>query len=585
MLAAAETFQLHFLDYLAFCSYLLIVCGIGFFAGRKVQGKSEDYFLAGRSLPWYVIGSSFIAANISSEHFIGMVGATYIFGISVAMYEWGNINSFSVLIWLFIPFLLAARVFTIPEFLERRFNITLRQTFAVLSVIANIFAFLAAVLYGGAVAINALFGWPMFFSICALGILTGVWAIYGGLKSVAWMDLFTLFIMVIGGVLVAICGLYMLSGNDHSIIKGWEVMIEANRAKSGIWAQAVSQNAQHMAATDTYNRLSVIQPVTHIVVPWPCFIYGFLASGIWYSALNQFMIQRVFGAKNMYHARMGIVFAGYMKVIMPIIVVLPGLILFAKMPEVMLQPWEDIRPAADKSYIRMLQLVVPIGIRGLFLAALFGAIQSTVNAVLNSTATLLTLDIYKRMINKAASDKRLVSMGVMTSTCIIIVSIIIAWMISKMKIGLFMYVQNLYSFFAPPFAAIFLLGILFKRINAKGATTAIFAGFIFEIFLKLYLFYTPDLFGKTTYNIMYSFNNQAFFTWLFCVIVCSIVSLMTLPPKPEQVSDELSLNWKKMNIFGELGDKWYKSVILWWGFFAACIIALVITFSQIVFSN
>jgi SSS family solute:Na+ symporter len=176
-------------------------------------------------------------------------------------------------------------------------------------------------------------------------------------------------------------------------------------------------------------------------------------------------------------------------------------------------------------------------------------------------------------------------MGVMTSTCIIIVSIIIAWMISKMKIGLFMYVQNLYSFFAPPFAAIFLLGILFKRINAKGATTAIFAGFIFEIFLKLYLFYTPDLFGKTTYHIMYSFNNQAFFTWLFCVIVCSIVSLMTAPPKPEQVSDELSLNWKKMNIFGELGDKWYKSVILWWGFFAACIIALVITFSQIVFSN
>ncbi|MEN6386631.1 MAG: sodium/solute symporter [Phycisphaerales bacterium] len=585
MLAVAETFQLHFLDYLAFGSYLLIVCGIGYFAGRKSQDKSEDYFLAGRSLPWYVIGSSFIAANISSEHFIGMVGATYIFGISVAMYEWGNINSFSMLIWLFIPFLLAARVFTIPEFLERRFNITLRQTFAILSVVSNIFAFLAAVLYGGAVAIHALFGWPMFGSICALGIITGVWAIYGGLKSVAWMDLFTLFIMIIGGVMVAIFGLYMLSGNDHSLIKGWEVMIEANRAKSGIWAQAVAQNAEYMGVSGSYNRLSVIQPVTHTVVPWPCFIYGFLASGIWYSALNQFMIQRVFGAKNMYHARMGIVFAGYMKIIMPIIVVLPGLILFAKMPETMLKPWEEIRPAADQSYIRMLQLVVPIGIRGLFLAALFGAIQSTVNAVLNSTATLVTLDIYKRMFNKTASEKKLVSTGVITSTLIIIVSILIAWLISTMKIGLFMYVQNLYSYFAPPFAAIFLLGILFKRINAKGATAAIFSGFVFATLLKLYLFYKPDLFGKAVFGILNSFNNQAFFTWLFCVIVCTSVSLMTAPPQPQQVTDELSLNWKKMNIFGELGDKWYKSVVLWWGLFAACIIALIITFSQIVFGN
>jgi SSS family solute:Na+ symporter len=233
----------------------------------------------------------------------------------------------------------------------------------------------------------------------------------------------------------------------------------------------------------------------------------------------------------------------------------------------------------------MLQLVVPIGIRGLFLAALFGAIQSTVNAVLNSTATLVTLDIYKRMINKDASEKSLVSMGVMTSSVIIVVSIIIAWMISTMKIGLFMYVQNLYSFFAPPFAAVFLLGILFKRINAKGATVAIFAGFIFAISLKLYLRYQPDLFGKTVYDILYSFNNQAFFIWLFCVITCTIVSLITQPPKPQQVTDELAMNWRKMNIFSQLGDKWYTSVILWWGIFAACIISLVITFSQIVFRN
>jgi SSS family solute:Na+ symporter len=585
MLAAANTFQLHFLDYLAFGSYLLIVCGIGYWAGRKNQKDSEDYFLAGRTLPWYVIGASYIAANISSEHFIGMVGATYIFGISVAMYEWGNINSFSVLIWLFIPFLLAARVFTIPEFLERRFNITLRQFFAFLSVVSNVFAFLAAVLYGGAVVLHSLFGWSMWISIFALGMITGVWAIYGGLKSVAWMDLFTLFIMIIGGITVAILGLYMLSGSEHSLLKGWQVMIEANHAKAGIWAQAVSQNAQYMAATDTYNRLSVIQPVTHIVVPWPCFIYGFLASGIWYTVLNQFMIQRVFGAKNMYHARMGIVFAGYMKILMPIIVVMPGLILFAKMPEDMLRPWSEIRNAADQSYVRMLQMVVPIGLRGLFLAALFGAIQSTVNAVLNSTATLVTMDFYKRMINKTASEKQLVKMGVAASTIIIIISMAMAGVISKMQVGLFMYMQTLFAFFAPPFAAVFLLGVLFKRINAKGATVAVFSGFAFSILVKLYLAYKPEILGKDVFNIMNSFNNQAFFTWLFSVIVCTTVSLLTAPPRPEQVNGDLAMNWKKMNIFGELGEKWYQSVILWWGMFAAIIISLIVTFSQLVFRN
>ncbi|MGA2914692.1 MAG: sodium/solute symporter [Sedimentisphaerales bacterium] len=578
-------FHLVFFDYLAFGLYIVLICAVGYLSGRRERTDSEGYFLAGRSLPWYVIGSSFIAANISSEHFIGMVGAAYVFGIPVAMYEWGNINSFTVLIWLFIPFLLATRVFTIPEFLEKRFNNTLRQFFAVLTLIVNIFAFLAAVLYGGGLALHLLFGWSMLFSVIFLGVVAGSWAIYGGLKSVAWIDFFTLIIMVGGGVIVTILGLYMLSGSEHSLVKGFHVMIECNRAKTGVWAQAVAQNARHIAATDTYNRLSVIQPVSHLVLPWPCLFYGFLAVSIWYCALNQFMIQRVLGAKNMYHARMGLVLAGYMKVIMPLIVVFPGLILFAKHPEYMLKPWEEIRPAADRSYIQMLQMVIPAGLRGIYLAALFGAIQSTVNAVLNSSATVVTLDIYQRIFNKKASDKKLVFMGIWSSVVILIISIIMANYISKMQTGLFMYIQTLYAFFAPPFAAVFLLGVLSRRINAKGACAAVFSGFAFAILIKVYLAIWPGLFGETAYNIVNSFNNQSFITWLFSFIVCIVVSLLTAPPRPEQVDNNLTVNWKKMNIFNELGDKWYQSVILWWGIFAACIIGLVITFSQIVFGD
>lgn len=574
-----SSFQLQFLDYFAFGLYFVILCAIGFWAGKKKEKGSEDYFLAGRTLPWYVVGTSFIASNISSEHFIGMIGATFIFGISVAMYEWGNINSFTVLIWLFIPFLLATRVFTIPEFLEKRFNNTLRQFFAFLTIISNIFAFLAAVLYGGGLALHTLFGWPLWFSIVSLGVVAGSWAIYGGLRSVAWTDFYTVIIMVAGGLMVTILGLYMLSGPDHSLAKGWEVMIQNNKAQEGVWAEAVSQNAQNLAAQDSYDRLSVIQPATHKVVPWPSLIFGFLAGGIWYSVLNQFMIQRVLGAKNMYHARMGIVLAGYLKILMPAIVVIPGMILFAKYPEVMLQPWDKIQPMADKGYVHMLQTLVPVGLRGLFLAALFGAIQSTINSVLNSSATIVTLDIYQRVFKRNATEKNLVMVGVWSSTIILITAIIMAMFIGKLGDSLFIYIQTLYAFFAPPFSAVFLLGILFKRINAKGATVAVFTGFGFGILMKMYLQFWPDLFGPNILHLTQPFSNQSLIHWGFCVMVCVVISLLSQPPLPEQVTDQLTVNWKKLNIFTDLGDKWYQSVILWWGLFAAAIAGLIIIFS------
>lgn len=578
-----SSFQLAVADYITFALYCLILWAIGLWAGKKRDKDSADYFLAGRTLPWYVIGTSFIAANISSEHFIGMVGATFIFGISVAMYEWGNINSFSVLIWLFIPFLLATRVFTIPEFLERRFNNTLRQFFAILTLISNITAFLAGVLYGGALALHTLFGWPLWAAVLALGAVSGSLAIYGGLRSIAWTDFFTIFIMVAGGLTVTFLGLHMLSGQEHSLLAGFRVMLEKNAAQDGLWAQAVAQNVHNFTAEDTYNRLSVIQPVSHKVVPWPSLLVGFLASGIWYSVLNQFMIQRVLGAKNMYHARMGIVLAGYLKILMPVLVVFPGLILFAKYPEMMLQPWDKIPATADQGYVFLLQTIVPAGLRGLFLAALFGAIQSTVNAVLTSSATVFTFDIYKRMLAPNSSEKQLVRVGIISSVLILLIALGIAIVLGLMGGGLFVYVQTLYAFFAPPFSAVFLMGILFKRINAKGAATAVFTGFAFGILMKLYLRFWPDLLGPAIFHAVAPFSNQSILHWGFCVIVCAAVSLCTQPPQPQQVTDQLTLNWRKLNIFAELGDRWYNSVITWWGLFAAGIIGLVVIFSGLFF--
>jgi len=567
-------FSLEFWDYFAFGAYFVVLCAIGFWVGRKEKNASEDYFLAGRRLPWYVVGTSFVASNISTEHFIGMVGAAYVYGVCIAQWEWGNITSFSILIWFFIPFLLASKVFTAPEFMEKRFNGFLRVFFAVVTVISNVVAFLAAVLYGGGLALHTLFGWSLWFSIIALALVAGSWAVYGGLASVAWTDFFTMIVMLAGGIMVTILGLDMLSGDAHSVVEGFKVMLEANHATEGTWAEVVARNAPNIVQRETYDRMAIFQPASHLVAPWPSIVFSFLSISIWYNVINQFMIQRVLAAKNIYHARMGIVLAGYLKVIMPLIVVVPGLILFTKHPEVMRLPWDEIRPEADKGYVHLLEALVPIGLRGLFLAALFGSIQSTVNSVLNSTSTIVTLDIYKRLFVKNAPDKHYVVFGMWATVAFLVISIVLAGFIEKLGGSLFVYIQTLYAFFAPPFAAVFLLGILFRRINGKGATAAVVSGFIFGILMKLYVQFVPG-----HLEIVEPFGNQALFNWIFCVLVCTSVSLLTAPPRPDQIDDKTTINWGRLNIFGGLGDRWYVSVVLWWGGFAAILIALIAAFS------
>ncbi|MBL7043848.1 MAG: sodium/solute symporter [Pirellulaceae bacterium] len=607
----ADSFALHFWDYSAFIAFFVVLSAIGYWAGRKERAGATEYFLAGKRLPWFVVGGSFIASNISSEHFIGMIGVAVVYGICVAMSEWGNVLSFSLLIWFFIPFLLASKVFTTPEFLEKRFSPVLRQFFALVTIISNVVAFLAAVLYGGALAIQTLFRaeltkltnllpesvlppgsdpsqLQLWISIVVLGIVAGFWAIYGGLSSVAWTDLFTVFVMVVGGTTVTLLGLDALAGEDGTLIDGMTTVIERNRAVDEPWREAVETNVANLANTDTYNRLSVIQPASHPTHPWPSLIFGVFSVSIWYNVLNQFMIQRVLGARDAYHARMGIVFAGFMKVLLPAIVVIPGLILFAMHPEILTdQPWDDVRPAADKGYVHLIRTLVPIGLRGLFLAALFGAIQSTVNSVLNSTATIFTLDVYKRWMHRAASDKHLVKVGIISSVIVLAVAITLGGFIGKLGDSLFEYIQKLYAFFAPPFAAVFLLGIVWKRINAKGAMTAVFLGFVFGIAVKAYVQFDADIREVLPAIPLHPtwlepYANQGAINWGICTLLCIAVSLCTSPPRPEQVTDQLTFNWRKMNIFDNLGKHWYTSVVTWWVLFVLSIIALFVIFSGFV---
>lgn len=569
-------FKLVFWDYAIIILYILLISFIGLLSGRKKKKSSSDYFLAGKSLPWYVIGSSFTAANISVEHFIGVVGAAFIYGICIAMSEWANILSFTLLIWIFIPFLMASKVFSIPEFLEKRFNSSMRQIFAIVTLATNIFAFLAAVLYGGGIILQKMFGIDLLLAILLISAISGIWTTYGGLKSLAWMDLFTIIVMVVGGFSVTIFGLLYLSGDSNSIFEGFKIMLERNRAETGIWHEVMQNNIPNImdSSISSYDRLSVIQPISHKVTPWPNLILGVFTISIWYNCLNQFMIQRVLAAKSSYHARMGIVFAGYLKILIPFIIVIPGLILFALYPEVLSLEWNAVKPEADKGYIHLIQLLIPVGIKGVVLAVLVGAIQSTISSVLNSTSTVFTMDIYKRNFKKNASEDHYVKIGRWTSVIVLLISIGISFLIAKSSSSLFVYTHTLYAFFAPPFSAVFVLGILFRKMNGKGALTAVIAGFILSILLKIYVEMSP-----APLSWLVPYNMQAIVVWFFCVIVCVSVSIKTKPPHPDQVSDQLTINWKKLNLFHDLGDRWYKNVVLWWGIFVLIVVALTIYFS------
>lgn len=565
------------LDLFVIVGYFVVLVVLGFAVGKTEKRSSEDYFLAGRSLPWYVVGASFIGSNISTEHFIGMIAAAYTYGICVAQWEWGNIFAFSVLVWFFIPFLLSSRVFTAPEFLERRYNSACRLLFAVLTVVANITAFLAAVLYASAIGLKAVFAWPdtvaiagmdvstLALAVVGMGVVAGSYAIYGGLRSVAWTDVFQVVVMVIGGILVTVLGLRHL-GNGEGLLAGWNTMIARNLGDGAAWKAAIDGAAQEIVGQDHYNRLQVFQPLSHKLVPWQGVVLSWLSVSIWYNCINQFMIQRVFAAKNDWHARMGILFAGFMKIFMPLIVVIPGLIYFA------MEPGLTDAQQVDQTYAVLVARLLHTGMRGLLLAALFGAIQSTIDSVLNSTSTIITLDIHHKFINPAASEETLVKMGKWISAAVLVLAMAIAPFIGWLGQGVFYYIQNLYAYFAPPFAAVFLIGILWKRATPVAATITIPAGIAFGFFLEFVVF-------RYWLESGTAFTLRSVYNWGFCVVLLVFLSLVTPPPPPEKITDEVTINWRTLTAFKDLGSPWYRNVGLWYALFVAGILGCYAAFS------
>ena len=477
------------IDILIFASYFVLIVALGLFIARKEKKTTRDYFLAGDRLPWYVIGASLTASNISAEHFVGMIGSAYAVGLVVANMEWGNWYTYSLLVWIFLPYYMRSGLFTMPEFLERRYNRTCRYIYAVTTLFTYITAFIAAILYAGSLVLQALFGVPLVYGILLLAVTTAVYTIYGGQLSVAWTDFVQFIVLFAGGLIVTLLGLGQVGGLSRLL-------------------------------TELPDKFFVYLPAGHPQFPFIGMVGTVLSSSMWYVCTNQFMVQRCLGARTEWDARMGGVFAGYMKLVLPFIICLPGIIAFSL-----------FGPGRDPNQIFPLLVVrlIPAGLVGLIMAGLASAIMSTISSALNSAGTVATLDLIRPLWKKEASEEQLVDYGRRVGVAIMIVAISCGLWFSFRQGQVFLIIQNIYAYFAAPVAALFLLGIFWRGTTSTAATVTFISGFVLNELVDRVLF-------KLTFLAAYnSFYNRAAIVFFLSLAILFLVSLFTRKPDPEVV--------------------------------------------------
>lgn len=412
------------IDIVAFVGFLAMVIGISVYASRK-EDTEEDYFLAGRKLTWWLIGLSLIASNISSEHFVGMSGKGFTLGLAIASYEWMAAITL-VLVGIFLlPRFLKAGIYTIPEYLEYRYNKYARLTMAIFMLFFYIFVTLATVLYSGALALQQIFDINLVTGIWALGIVAGAYTIYGGLKAVVWSDLIQGGTLLVGGLVVMfIC---------FNEIGGYEKFVELSGDK-----------------------LHTVLPWDHPEMPWVAvFIGGLWLPNIFYWGLNQFITQRTLGAKNLEEGQKGILFGATLKLLIPFIVVFPGIIAYELYGEVITK--------GDNAYPYLIKNLLPAGLTGIMFAALFGAVMSTLDSLLNSASTIFTIDIYKPYFKKDATSKELVRFGRIVTFVLVIFGCLWAPVVGQFD-SLYDYIQKFWGLVQPGIVAAFVFGILWKKV-------------------------------------------------------------------------------------------------------------------------
>ncbi len=475
-----QEFNITWVDLTVVGVYLVLSRVVPLWLTRGGSGDTGSFFLGGRNFTWPLIGFSLFATNMSGASFVGMAGAGYSNGIAVFSYEWIAAVVLVVFIFFLLPFYLRSGVFTMPEFLERRYDRRVRYGFAGMLIFLSIFLDCAGALYAGGLVVQTLFpDIPLWSGVLVLAVLAGIMSIFGGLGAVVLSDTIQAVVLIFGGALIFFFAL--------NAIPSWEAMTEAAPA----------------------NALSIVRPLDDPTLPWPG-LFGVLIIGFYFWTTNQLIVQRTLGAKNLNHGRWGCMFAGLLKLPPLFIMILPGVMAIVLYPDL---------ESPDLAFPTIAFDLLPIGLRGIILAALIAAITSTVDSILNSASTMVTMDFVKPMRPKT-SDKALVRVGQLTTAVVMLIAILWAPQIKNFP-SLWSYFQSILAYTTPPIVVIFLVGIFWRR----ATPTAAFSTFLVGIGIGVVGFFANEVFSLTELHFLYAATLLLF----VALAIMITVSLFTKP--------------------------------------------------------
>ena len=506
------TSVLETLDWIVLGIYFLALIAVAVWVVLQKNKNTEDYFLAGRNVGWFVIGASIFASNIGSEHVVGLAGTGFESGTPMAHYE---LHAWIVLLlgWLFLPFYIRSGAFTMPEFLEKRFDSRSRWFLSVFSLLAYVLTKVSVTIYAGGIVVSELLGIPFWYGAIGVVVFTGIYTVVGGMKAVIYTETLQTIVLILGSVVITYLGLQQVGG--------WDELQDTVRAVS----------------PDHFN---MWRPMSDPDFPWTGLLIGGTIVGIWYWCTDQYIVQRTLAAHNIKIGRRGAIFGAYLKLLPILIFLIPGIIAFAlsiQNPEVF------AIEKADRAFPMLVKTLLPVGLKGLVAGGLMAALMSSLASVFNSCSTIFTIDIYKKLKPKK-SERELLTTGKIATAIIVVLGIV--WIPIMERIGggvMYQYLQNVQSYIAPPVTAVFLLGIIWKRVNAQAAISTLIAGLILLVLrLSSEIYYQADISaGEVHDNLMYgfatiNFAHMAIFMFLFSVALCISVSLATSPPDYKRIS-------------------------------------------------
>ena len=521
------TTVLETLDWFVLGAYFFALILVAVWVVVQKNKNTEDYFLAGRNVGWFVIGASIFASNIGSEHVVGLAGTGFESGTPMAHYE---LHAWIVLLlgWLFLPFYIRSGAFTMPEFLEKRFDSRSRWFLSLFSLVAYVLTKVSVTIYAGGIVVSELLGIPFWYGAIGVVVFTGIYTVIGGMKAVIYTETLQAIVLILGSVIITYLGLQEIGG--------WNEL-------------------RNIVIAESPNHFNMWRPMTDPDFPWTGLLFGGTIVGVWYWCTDQYIVQRTLAANNIKIGRRGAIFGAYLKLLPIFIFLIPGIIAFGLSIK---DPTVFSIEKADRAFPMLVKTLLPVGLKGLVAGGLMAALMSSLASVFNSCSTIFTIDIYKKL-RPLESEKKLLNIGKIATTIIVILGIV--WIPIMEKIGggvMYQYLQNVQSYIAPPVTAVFLLGIIWKRVNAEAAITTLLAGLILLIVrLGSEIYYQPMISsGQVIDNFMFAFatvnfSHMAILMFIFSALLCITVSFLTSPPNYSKISGlsygTLTANHRKEN--------------------------------------